>query len=121
MRYKSYGNTINLRSKPKPSQKKASLTQQQVTNQAKKHVNYYARIERGEENPSYETIEKKLEPLRSNLQKFFSFQSFRVTFPSSETVIFPDFKPSSTRSIKWLAIFLMPSIVFIAFSRLASS
>ncbi len=34
------------------------LTQKQVANKAKMHVNYYARIERGEENPSYEAIEK---------------------------------------------------------------
>lgn len=37
---------------------KIGLTQQQVADKAKMHVNYYARIERGEENPSFDTIEK---------------------------------------------------------------
>ncbi len=37
---------------------KMGLTQKQVADKAKMHVNYYARIERGEENPSYEALEK---------------------------------------------------------------
>lgn len=41
----------------------AELTQQQVANKAKTHVNYYARIERGEENPSYDTLEKIMKAL----------------------------------------------------------
>lgn len=36
---------------------KAHLTQQQVADAADMHVNYYARIERGEENPSLDKIE----------------------------------------------------------------
>jgi transcriptional regulator with XRE-family HTH domain len=42
---------------------KAGLTQQQVADKAKMHVNYYARIERGEENPSFETLEKIIKAL----------------------------------------------------------
>jgi transcriptional regulator with XRE-family HTH domain len=42
---------------------KAELTQQQVADKAKMHVNYYARIERGEENPSFETLEKIIKAL----------------------------------------------------------
>ena len=40
------------------------LTQKQVAKKAKMHVNYYARIERGEENPSYEAIEKIIDALK---------------------------------------------------------
>lgn len=47
----------------KQARKNANLTQQQVADKAKLHVNYYARIERGEENPSYETIEKIVKAL----------------------------------------------------------
>lgn len=42
---------------------KTGLTQQQVADKAKMHVNYYARIERGEENPSFETLEKIIKAL----------------------------------------------------------
>jgi transcriptional regulator with XRE-family HTH domain len=36
---------------------KAKLTQQEVADAADMHVNYYARIERGEENPSYDKLQ----------------------------------------------------------------
>jgi len=42
---------------------KAGLTQEQLAEQAGLHTNYYARVERGEENPSYETIEKIIKAL----------------------------------------------------------
>jgi len=42
---------------------KAGLTQQQIADKAKMHVNYYARIERGEENPSFDTLEKIIKAL----------------------------------------------------------
>ena len=35
----------------------ARLTQQQVADIADMHVNYYARIERGEENPTYDKLQ----------------------------------------------------------------
>jgi transcriptional regulator with XRE-family HTH domain len=37
---------------------KAKLTQKQVADKADIHVNYYARIERNEENPSLEILKK---------------------------------------------------------------
>ncbi len=45
------------------ARKKANLTQQQIADKAKMHVNYYARIERGGENPSYEALEKIIKAL----------------------------------------------------------
>lgn len=47
----------------KIARKKANLTQQQIADKAKVHVNYYARIERGGENPSYEALEKIVKAL----------------------------------------------------------
>jgi len=43
---------------------KADLTQEQLAERAGLHKNYYARVERGEENPSYETIEKIVKALK---------------------------------------------------------
>lgn len=43
---------------------KAGFTQEQLAKIADLHVNYYARVERGEENPSYETIEKIVKALK---------------------------------------------------------
>lgn len=42
---------------------KAGLTQEQLAERAGLHVNYYARVERGEENPTYQTIEKIVKAL----------------------------------------------------------
>jgi transcriptional regulator with XRE-family HTH domain len=47
----------------KLARKKANLTQQQIADKANMHVNYYARIERGGENPSYEALEKIIKAL----------------------------------------------------------
>lgn len=47
----------------KQARKRANLTQQQIADKAKMHVNYYARIERGGENPSYEALEKIIKAL----------------------------------------------------------
>ena len=49
---KQFGQNIKI------ARSKSGLTQQQVADKAKMHVNYYARIERGGENPSYEALEK---------------------------------------------------------------
>jgi transcriptional regulator with XRE-family HTH domain len=46
------------------ARKKANLTQKQVAEKSGLHVNYVARIERGEENPSYEAIEKIIKALK---------------------------------------------------------
>jgi transcriptional regulator with XRE-family HTH domain len=55
------------------ARKKADLTQQQVAEKAKLHTNYYARIERGEENPSYEVLEKIVKALKIKSSEVFPF------------------------------------------------
>lgn len=55
------------------ARKKADLTQQQVADKAKLHVNYYARVERGEENPSYEVIEKIVKALGVKSEEVLPF------------------------------------------------
>ena len=47
-----------LGDKLKAYRDKADLTQAEVAAIAGIHVNYYARIERGEENPTYEILHK---------------------------------------------------------------
>ena len=46
-----------LGEKLKAVREKAKLTQAEVAARAEVHVNYYARIERGEENPSFEKLQ----------------------------------------------------------------
>ena len=46
-----------LGAKLKKARKLAHMTQEQVAVNANIHQNWYARVERGEENPSYEVIE----------------------------------------------------------------
>jgi transcriptional regulator with XRE-family HTH domain len=41
----------------------ANLTQLDVANKSGMHVNYYARIERGEENPSFEKLQSIMKVL----------------------------------------------------------
>jgi transcriptional regulator with XRE-family HTH domain len=52
---------------------KLGLTQAQVAKKADIHVNFYARIERGEENPSYETLEKIAKALKAKSSEMFPF------------------------------------------------
>jgi len=52
---------------------KADWTQQQVADRAGMHVNYYARIERGEENPSFETLEKIMKALKIKSKEVMPF------------------------------------------------
>ena len=40
------------------------LTQQQVADAADVHVNFYARVERGEENPSFEKLQSIMKVLK---------------------------------------------------------
>ena len=54
---KQFGQNIKI------ARNETELTQQQTADKAKIHVNYYARIERGEENPSYEALEKIIKAL----------------------------------------------------------
>lgn len=46
----------DLGAKLKGFREKTGMTQAEVAEQAGIHVNYYARIERGEENPTYEVL-----------------------------------------------------------------
>lgn len=48
----------------KKARNKAGLTQAQTAEKADIHTNYFARIERGEENPSYEILEKIAKALK---------------------------------------------------------
>jgi transcriptional regulator with XRE-family HTH domain len=50
--YKDLGNKL------KRAREEAGLTQAQVASLAGVHVNFYARVERGEENPTYEWLKK---------------------------------------------------------------
>ena len=48
----------------KSCREKAGLTQSEVASKAGVHVNYYARIERGEENPSLEKVQGIMKVLK---------------------------------------------------------
>ena len=50
--------TKSLGNKFRSARKKANLTQEEVAERTDMHVNYYARIERGEINTSYEKLHK---------------------------------------------------------------
>lgn len=58
------GSQIKFGENLREARKKANLTQKQVAEKSGLHVNYVARIERGEENPSYEAIEKIIKALK---------------------------------------------------------
>jgi transcriptional regulator with XRE-family HTH domain len=46
------------------AREKTQLTQQDVADGADMHVNYYARIERGQENPSFEKLQSIMKVLK---------------------------------------------------------
>lgn len=56
-----------LGDKLKNAREKAGLTQQQVADKSDMHVNYYARIERGEINTSYDKLSKLKQILRVDI------------------------------------------------------
>jgi len=64
---KTFGKNIRI------ARNKIGLTQKQVAGKARMHVNYYARIERGEENPSYEALEKIIKALEVKSSKVLPF------------------------------------------------
>ena len=64
---KTFGKNIRI------ARNKIGLTQKQVADKARMHVNYYARIERGEENPSYEALEKIIKALEVKSSKVLPF------------------------------------------------
>jgi len=57
----------------KKARLKAGFTQKQVAVKADIHVNYYARVERGEENPSFEALEKIIKALGVKSSKVLPF------------------------------------------------
>lgn len=67
------GSQIQFGKNIKKARTEAGLTQQQVADKAKTHVNYYARIERGEENPSFETLEKIMKALKVKSKEVMPF------------------------------------------------
>lgn len=48
----------------KKARVQASMTQKEIAEKSGLHVNFIARIERGEENPTYETIERIVKALK---------------------------------------------------------
>jgi transcriptional regulator with XRE-family HTH domain len=52
-----------LGEKIRKAREKAKLTQLDVADSSGMHVNYYARIERGEENPSFEKLQSIMKVL----------------------------------------------------------
>jgi len=59
--------------KLKTARKKLGLKQAEVANKADISVNYYARIERDEENPTIETLERVLNALKLKSSEVLSF------------------------------------------------
>ena len=57
-------NRIGLGNKLRKVREEAKLTQAEVAALAGVHVNYYARIERGEENPSFEKLQGIMRALK---------------------------------------------------------
>lgn len=55
---------IELGNKLRKVREEAKLTQAEVATKAGIHVNYYARIERGEENPSFEKLQAVMRVLK---------------------------------------------------------
>lgn len=56
-------NLKQLGEKLRKVRERSGLTQAEVANKADIHVNYYARIERGEENPSFEKLQNVMKAL----------------------------------------------------------
>ncbi len=62
-----------LGKKIKDARKKLGLKQSDVAEKADISVNYYARIERNEENPTLETLERVLKALKLKSSDVLSF------------------------------------------------
>jgi transcriptional regulator with XRE-family HTH domain len=54
----------DLGNKLRQSRESASLTQSEVATMAGVHVNFYARVERGEENPSFDKLRNIMKVLK---------------------------------------------------------
>lgn len=61
---KSDSTRKELGNKLKEARKKVGLTQAEVAEAAEVNTNYYARIERGEENPSFEKLNRIMKVLK---------------------------------------------------------
>jgi len=59
---------VKLGKKLKEAREKKEMTQSEVATLANIHVNYYARVERGEENPSLDKLRKIAEILNVTIQ-----------------------------------------------------
>ncbi|MEX0616644.1 MAG: helix-turn-helix transcriptional regulator [Candidatus Woykebacteria bacterium] len=57
----------------KKARQKSGMTQATVAEKAEVHVNYYARIERGEVNPSIEILENIAKALKVNSSEILPF------------------------------------------------
>lgn len=62
-----------LGSKLRKTRESKKLTQSEVASRAGIHVNYYARIERGEENPSFEVLYAISRALKVKVADLFPF------------------------------------------------
>lgn len=62
--YLYMGTSEQIGRKVKEIREKANLTQAQVADKAGIHVNYFARLERGEVNPSADILEKIAKALK---------------------------------------------------------
>jgi len=60
-------------SKLKVTREKAGLTQKELAIKLGVHVNYYARVERGEESPSLETLKKLTKILKVKSSDILGF------------------------------------------------
>jgi transcriptional regulator with XRE-family HTH domain len=67
------GSQIQLGKNIKKARQKARLTQADVAEKAEIHVNYFARIERGEENPSIDIVEKIAKALKVKSSEILPF------------------------------------------------
>lgn len=55
---------IELGKKLRQARESLHLTQLEVATSANVHVNFYARVERGEENPSFEKLQSMMKVLK---------------------------------------------------------
>lgn len=62
-----------LGKKIKTARRKSNMTQAEVAEKADIHVNYFAQIERGEVNPSYEVLEAIAKALKVNSSDILPF------------------------------------------------
>lgn len=67
------GSQIQLGKNIKKARLKTDLTQAEVAEKAEIHVNYFARIERGEENPSIDIVEKIAKALKVKSSEILPF------------------------------------------------